>query len=502
MALSVKGLPGTPTAKELNTDYWQKNGVFELSPERGRYALTYSIIENKSVYFTEGIARFAVPDIATYDSKYVSLFAPALSYIVAPGYFIGKLFGAAQAGTFAVVSVFALCNFLLIYGISRKLGANKFAAILGGMAFLFASPAFVYGVNLYQHHVSTFLILLSIYLLVTFKNPWVNIAVFAMCGLSVSVDYPNFFFMMPVGLVAFSRIFKVEKFTKKYNLSINLPQLLTPLIIILPLLFLFWFQAKSYGSPLRLAGSVATAKFDQDAKKKDVDLTTLSQEDLKIKKEKEDRSRDKNVVGFFESRNLLNAFYLHFISPDRGMITFTPIMLLGFIGVIFAYRNKMPYLELISSVLFIVIILYSLWTDPWGGWAFGSRYFVPVYAMLGIFISMLLTYYKRNLILMFIFLVLMFYSLGVNTAGALTTIANPPQVEVLALEAISGTVQYYSYDRAIDYLNHDESKAYVYNLSAKKYMNAWEYYSIVIFPLLVLSSGLVIALQFSKEERS
>ncbi len=41
---SIRGNAGIPTAEELNTPIWKEQGPFELSPERGRYALTYSII--------------------------------------------------------------------------------------------------------------------------------------------------------------------------------------------------------------------------------------------------------------------------------------------------------------------------------------------------------------------------------------------------------------------------------------------------------------------------
>ncbi len=494
--LSVKGFPGTPTAHDLNTKYWRQDGVFELSPERGRYALTYSIVEDGSVFHNEQIARFAVPDIATRDGKYVSLFAPGLSYLTAPGYMIGKMFGAAQFGTFAVVSLIALLNFVLVYLISKQLGAYKIAAMLGAITFLFATPAFVYGVNLYQHHVSTFLILLSIYLLMKYKTIWTNIVIFILCGASISVDYPNLFFMMPVGLVAFSRLFQIEQVSKKINIEINLLKIITPIVIILPLLFLFWYQSTANGGPLKLSGSLPTAKFDEK-----IDTTDIASipEDI-LKKDKSDSSDDKNVVGFFESRILLNSFYLHFISPDRGMLNFTPVILLGFLGLVVCYNKKMQYLPLLTAVLSIVIILYSLWGDPWGGWAFGSRYLVPAYAILGIFIAMLLSYYKNNVLISILFITLLFYSIGVNTIGALTTIANPPQVEVLALEELTGVIQRYSYDRGMEYLNRNESKSFIFNAFAKDSVSAWEYYSIIVIPLLVTSAGLIIALQLTKEK--
>ena len=54
LILGLRGIPGNPDAYTLNTQQWKPNeptesAPFELSPERGRYALTYSLVEDKSV---------------------------------------------------------------------------------------------------------------------------------------------------------------------------------------------------------------------------------------------------------------------------------------------------------------------------------------------------------------------------------------------------------------------------------------------------------------------
>src|SRR3990167_9827779 len=95
LALGIRGLSGNPTAEELNSFQWKDSGPLELSPERGRFALLYSIVEDNSLQFSLPIARFATPDLGlSPDGKYVSLFAPAVSFIAIPGYVIGKYFGA------------------------------------------------------------------------------------------------------------------------------------------------------------------------------------------------------------------------------------------------------------------------------------------------------------------------------------------------------------------------------------------------------------------------
>src|SRR6185437_15182474 len=256
LTLSVRGLPGTPDLTQLNRLTWKDNGPLELSPERGRYALTYAIVELHQFSFPPALARFAAPDVGYYHGKYVSLFAPGVSFIIIPGYIIGKYFGFAQVGSFAVIALFALFNVFLIRAIAVRLGAHPLAGLIAGLTFLFATPAFAYSVTLYQHHISTFLILASLYLLISFDSFWSLALIWIMCGLSVSVDYPNFFMMLPIGIGAFGKIFLAKTDMSKINLSVSLPKLFSLVAIIFPILFFLWSNFVSYGNPTQLAGTV------------------------------------------------------------------------------------------------------------------------------------------------------------------------------------------------------------------------------------------------------
>ena len=218
LCFSLRGLSGNPKSSELTSLKWDGNGPFELSPERGRFALTYSLIEDKSFQFSNSLGKFASPDVAINNKgRFVSLFAPLLSFVAIPGYIIGKFFGASQVGAFGIVALFAIFNLILIRLIAIRLGAHPLAGTIASLIFLFATPAFAYGVNLYQHHISTFLILLSIYVLLKSEKPWSLGTVFFLCALAIPLDYPNLFFMAPIGLLALSKIISFKKI--KNNLS-------------------------------------------------------------------------------------------------------------------------------------------------------------------------------------------------------------------------------------------------------------------------------------------
>lgn len=477
LAVSLRGKAGNPTARDIATKEWKEDGPFELSPERGRFALMYSIVENKSYYFSHDIAQFAAPDVGFHNGKFVTLFAPLVSFLAIPGYMIGKFYGIGQVGAFATVVVFAMLNFLLIRAISIRLGAHQIAALIGGFVFLFATPAYAYAVTLYQHHFSTFLILISLWSLLKTKRSWALLVVFFACALSIPLDYPNLFFMFPIGLYGFGRVVSFAKIKDSFQLKIGLFNVLTPFIMILPMLFFFWFNNASYGNPLQLSGTVQTADFQKNNIAPDpLDL------EKKVAKEETNKVQDeKSAVAFFNTRDILNGFYIHILSPDRGAFTYTPIMLLAILGLIVAVKKRVKMAPLLIAIIGANLLLYSMWGDPWGGWAFGSRYLIPTYALLSIFLSILLTDYRSKVLLLTIFVILLLYSLSVNTLGALTTSALPPKIQVLELEKISGSVQKYTPLRNWDLIIAGRSKSYVYNTYLQKYITAKEFYFAILF---------------------
>ena len=496
LGLSIRGNYGSPDVNQLNSAAWEVNGPFELSPEKGRFALTYSLLENHSFQFSDNLANFAAPDVAvTKNGKYASLFAPTLSFITMPGYTIGKFFNISQVGTFSVIALFALLNLCLIRAIAIKLGANKLAATLGGVVFVFATPAFAYGVNLYQHHVSTFLILSSIYLLIRFKGFVSLFLIFLLCSLALTLDYPNLFMMFPIGLVCLSRMISFTRIRNSLKFSIKIPLIVSTVALIFPLLFFLWFNNASFGNPFQLSGTLRTIK---DVSKVQTDKSSSKGVQPGLGKVPR---KEKTAVGFFTTRNLTNGLYLLFISPDRGMIFYTPVMLFGIIGIILAIKKKARMSVLMVAIIGANILLYSLWADPWGGWAFGSRYLIPTYAILSIFIALFLTFWSNKYFLMPVFAFAAFYSVAVNTLGAITTSALPPQVEVLELEKLSGLVQKYTYERNWDFLLAGHSKSFVYQTFLKDYLSTFQFYMILTISICAFIAILLIFYIKSSEKK-
>lgn len=498
LAFALRGLPGNPTPIDLQNQSWTEDGPFELSPERGRFALTYAMIVDKSLSFSVPLARFVIPDLGYKNDKYVSLFAPGVSYIVAPGFMLGTWLGASQVGAYAVIAVFALVNFWLIVRILRALGVEAAAAYFAALVFLFGTPAFSYAVTLYQHHISTFLILLSVYLLLV-GHSWVTLSVVWFCvATSVPVDYPNLILMIPIIVWAMSRTLTTSHVLRHMHIKISIRYVLAMAATGIPLIFFLWFNNASYGSPWQFSGTVSSVK-DIGDDGKPMAPKTVNKFD--IEKFTNPTKQKKSASGFFKTRNMLNGLYILLLSPDRGGISFAPILLAVLPGLFLIYRRQKQISVILISIIALNVVLYSLWGDPWGGWAFGARYLVPSYALGAILLGILLSEWHSSVLFLALCMNLFAFSTIINTSGALTSSANPPKVEVLNLEALSGHEEKYTYQRNVDQLHAGSSKSFVYRAYLSKSLTAWEFYQLISGSVIVMASMLLVLIYIGRRER-
>ncbi|MEK7595002.1 MAG: glycosyltransferase [Patescibacteria group bacterium] len=492
LASSVRGIHGNPSINDLNSKKWTDKGPLELSPERGRFALTYSLVEEKSFTFSVPVARFATPDLGFKNGKYVSIFAPGISALVIPGYLFGRYLGASQYGTFLIIAFFSLLNAVLIKKITRELGGGESASFIAALTYLFATPAFAYAVSLYQHHVSVFLILSSIYIILTKKSNWWLLVIWFLFTLSIPIDYPNLFLMLPIMLVAAERIIYIKKEEKKIKITFKTLASLTLISALIPVVMFLWYNKMTYGNPFQLAGTVSHIQAIDASGNPTLSSSSNSQQTL-------DLNRRRSALNFFKTRHELNGFYVFFLSKDRGLPYYTPISLLALIALPFFIKRNQKIGAVFFSIVAINILLYSMRGDVWGGWAFGARYLIPSYAILSIVLGVYLSGNRNKFVLLFV-TCLFAYSSYVNTIGALTSNAIPPQVEVLALEKLSGREEKYTFHRSLDLLKANSSKSYIYNSYLKDKLSALEYFKIVLFSIYTLFTIVMLKQLFKKKD--
>jgi hypothetical protein len=74
-------------------------------------------------------------------------------------------------------------------------------------------------------------------------------------------------------------------------------------------------------------------------------------------------------------------------------------------------------------------MLYSMFGDPYGGWAFGSRYLIAVAPELCLLAGIGLHRYGHKLFIKILYSLVFVYSAGVSLLAPLTTNVIPPFVE-------------------------------------------------------------------------
>jgi len=182
------------------------------------------------------------------------------------------------------------------------------------------------------------------------------------------------------------------------------------------------------------------------------------------------------------------------LSNERGIFYYNPIVIFGILGLILAFKNKnnTDLAALISSIVLVNILLYSMFGDPWGGWSFGPRYLIPATALLCAGIGYSLTKFGRNPLYILAFIIVLIYSVGVNVLGSTTTNLVPPKVEAVNLAVPIP----YTYEYNLQLAQANKSGALIYNLYFKNIINVDTYIYFYITTLLVViislySSGLI-----------
>ena len=400
-------------------------GPFESSNSASRFALVEALAERGSFVFNLDEARMAAPDMVQLDGKFFTIFTPGISFFAVPFYKIGQIFQIEQLASYFSTTIFAICSLLLISKLAQRLNVKKPIAIIGGFVFLFATNAFAYSQTLTQHHGSTTLILAALYITMLPVSWKRNIFFGIISGLGMLFDFPNMFMLFAIGLFLFSKHLDIKKRFDKYRVTFNYSIVLVAVGMIPFILGFLYYNTQTTGSPLQIGQMFYRSDyFDTDEVKAQ----------HKIERQKsQDTYADKLP---FSTKIQLNSGYVLLLSDERAWWYYSPIILLGIIGIILSYREKkyLNYTVLFSSIILLNILMYSMFGDPWGGWSFGPRYLIPGAAISSVLFAYALEKYKKNLIFLIISLGLFGYSAVVNTAGALTSLNVPPLVEAQQLE--------------------------------------------------------------------
>lgn len=481
-AATIRGVAGNPKGAEIKGKLDQATMPLELSPERGRYVLVMSLAEDRSFALNPVLAAAADPDIGYHDGRFYIYFAPGVSVLALPLYYLGKTYGIAQVATFFTISIFATLNLILLFLLSRQIFKLPYwASIIAPLIFGFASSSWSYAITLYQHHVTTFIMLSIFYAVWQYrKGGWTRFLwmsyVWIAFAYSIFVDYPNGILVAPVMVYAFFSAVSFKTLEEKIRIKMDVIFIVTAIFFIGLNIVHGYYNYVNFGDWKRLSGGLVGIKEIRSKNLlKDTDQSAIQKE-----------AAEKNVVSFFQEVHQPSGFVILLMSLDRGLFLYAPVFLFGILGIFSRLKNSEMEGNMMVATIATHIFLYSSWGDPWGGWAFGPRYMIPAMSLLSIFAAYWLARPKWGILRRILGLLLIAYSSAIALLGALTTNAVPPKVEADYLK------MGYNFLHNYGYFTNGRSGSFVFNTFAKNYVTLQEYSYIIWGTVIAIALLLLI----------
>lgn len=482
-ALTLHGISGNPEAATIKQTLEEPTKPFELSPERGRFAHIIALAETGKYALTKELGEFVYPDVGWNNGKFYSFFAPGMSYMALPFYIIGSTFNHSQLFTFGFVSLVSILAMVFLFKICRDIfNLPVWSSIAVVMIFGFGSTAWSYAVTLYQHHLTVFFILSSFYAVWYFgkniKWSWLGaIWVWLAYALAITIDYPNALLMLPVMVYFLISALNVEKNSENIKIKIRTSFILTVVFFALVMFGHLVHNKNEFGSITNLSGGLTSYKTIVENNWQELSVNEIN---LKLN----ENIAKKDVVGFFTEEKIPSSPGTLLFSKDRGLFVYTPIFILGVLGILYVVRKRVTLESgVLLSLIGVNLFLYASWGDPWGGWAYGPRYLIPSMSILAIFSGIFLSYrptWWKSLVAFVLFT----YSSAIALLGVLTTNSVPPRVEADSLG------MKYNFLRNLEFFYDNKSSSYVYNHFLSDNLSlvgfAFSIYSLLIIIFLII----------------
>ncbi len=467
-ALTARGNIGIPTVEQIKSQHYKYGSEFETSQEGSRYGLLLSMVNDRAINI-DRYAFLGTPDVGYINGHYYSLFPPTLSFIAMPLYILGLKLGATQLAVFSVSSIFGFLTMVMIYIFGLKLKLHWSISLFSALAFGFATNAWGYSVTLYAHSLSAFLLTTSA--LITFF--WTkraveirNLLFWLMYGIAVYLDYPNLGTFLPLALVLTFQGISIQKHKRISSIHIDWRYVIAPILFIGMLICYGYYNQLNFGNPLQLSNSLP----------KVTDAVLQGQANI---------ADGKDEIPPLTTRNLLEGLRSFTISLDRGVLFFSPIVLFFLFG-LGQLKQKLSQIEAtFLATVGINIVLYSMFGDPYGGWAFGSRYLIAIFPLLLILAGVGLQRYSRSVLIKLAYSAVFIYSCAVSLLAPLTTNVIPPYSEARPFGLD------FTYMAAEDMLVKGKMNSFVYNHVIKAAIDAPTYYGLILAFVSVIALTLI-----------
>ena len=120
------------------------------------------------------------------------------------------------------------------------------------------------------------------------------------------------------------------------------------------------------------------------------------------------------------STPLLQGLLGLLVSPSRGLLVYSPILLFAFAGILLSVRRgERPLCRFLAAGFTASLLTLSAYSFWWGGHSFGPRLLVDFLPVLAVFLAVAWPKVERRPVLQVVWMLLFAASVGVQLVGAL-----------------------------------------------------------------------------------
>ena len=323
------------------------NGVWQTDHSTSLVQLDYALWHDHSFALTSATEQppWSVDDFVHGGQNYSAL-APGTAFLALPFLALGftlagpyTAFGPVLLLSEIFVALMGAVAAYLVYAIA-SLYFRRSTSIFLGFAFAFSTLLWPFATYFFQSDVSAAFVLLAVYLGLLALRRERHLAYSAFSGLAAGIA-----------------------FTTDYVNGVLLP---------IMLVFLLLGKKGAWSTRLGAAGAFALGALPGFAAIGYYDWAIFGSPLVSSEQ------------SYLNASSMLSSFTTSpayglgrdLFSPARGILVFSPILVLGVLGFIDGLRTKGRRLEvlLFLSVFLGVLLPYSMWYDPWGGISFGQRF--------------------------------------------------------------------------------------------------------------------------------
>lgn len=319
------------------------------------FELTKSIAVNKQLHIYENLSEVETRpfllglSLGTHGRIY-SLYAPGLSFLAVPFYFLGPL------GAYLLT---ALLGLGILYFIHKTLlmFVDEETSVKTVLFFAFGSTILTYSHVFYSEILGAFLVITSFYFLLK------SIKETSIRGAFIAGLVAGYIPLSKVTLFVIPIIYLVYLARKQSRLIVPF---LFGLVIFT--MVLFWYNTVSFGNPLKTGYSTDIVKTDNGV-------------------------HVRNLTGLrYWGNNPLKT-----IPGQIIILALTqPLLLISYRGIVKFFGRE--EVKLIATIFFVLLVIYGMRFDPFGLWSWSSRYMVPVVPLLALPFSLVVEKTPRKLL--------------------------------------------------------------------------------------------------------